>query len=135
MKLDISFRKMKQKTKIIKIEIGSVRKALRKFAMTFEKIREGRKVRPYHGIYFESIDGLRNVLTNRRLELISVVRKKKPKSIYQLSKMLKRDLKSVNNDVQILKSSDFITFKRVNEGRKRVIPIVEFDKIDIMVKV
>ena len=126
---------MKNSTKIIKVDISDTRKVLGKFASTLERAMKGKKVKSHAGISFESIDGLRNLLTNKRLELISVVKRKKPKSIYELSKMLKRDLKSVNIDLKILKNNDFIEFKKVNEGRKRLIPIVEFDKIDIMVKV
>ena len=126
---------MKDSTKIIKVEISDTKKVLRKFAITLGKAMRGEKIKPHRGISFESIDGLRNFLTNRRLEIISVVKHKKPNSVYQLSKMLKRDLKSVNTDLKILKNNDFIDFKEVKEGRKRLVPIVEFDKINIIVKV
>ena len=126
---------MKQNTKIVKISVKPATQALKEFATALGKARMGQKVKAYVGVGFESIEGLRNVLTKRRLELLSVVRHKRPQSIYELSKLLNRDLKSVNTDLKVLKEKDFIEFKKVNDKRQRVVPVVEFDKIDIMVKV
>lgn len=121
-------------TKVIKLTVESTKDVLRKFATSLGKVRKG-EIEEHSGISFESIESLRNVLTRRRLELLSVIRHKKPNSIYELSKLLKRDIKSVNTDLKILKENDFVAFKRVNDGRQRIIPIVEFDKIDIKVRV
>jgi len=121
-------------TKIIKITVNSTRDALNQFADALAKARIGEKVE-HNGISFESIDGLRNVLTKRRLELISVIRHKKPESIYELSKILNRDLKSVNTDLKVLNENDFVELRKTSGGRQRVVPIVGFNKIDIMVKV
>jgi len=126
---------MKSNAKIVKISVKPAKQALKEFATALGKARRGQEVKPYSGVGFESIEGLRNVLTKRRLELLSVVRHKKPQSIYELSKLLNRDLKSVNTDLKVLKENDFIEFKKENHGRQRVVPVVEFDNIDIMVKV
>lgn len=126
---------MKSMTKIVKISVKPTKQALKEFAAALGKARLGHAVKPYIGVGFESIEGLRNVLTKRRLELLSVVRHKKPQSVYELSKLLNRDLKSVNTDLKVLKEKDFIEFKKINDKRQRLIPVVEFDKIDIMVKV
>ena len=126
---------MKQNTKIVKISVEPTTQALKEFATFLGKARMGQKVKAYIGVGFESIEGLRNVLTKRRLELLSVVKHKRPQSVYELSKLVNRDLKSVNTDLKVLKENDFIELKKANEGRKRIVPVVEFDKIDIMVKV
>ena len=126
---------MKSNTKIIKISVKPTKEALKEFATALGKAKRGQEIKPYFGIGFESIEGLRNVLTKRRLELLSMVRHKKPQSIYGLSKLLNRDLKSVNTDLKVLKENDFIEFKKINDRRQRLIPIVEFDKIDFMVRV
>ena len=126
---------MKSITKIVKISVKPTQQALKEFATALGRARRWQEVKPYMGVGFESIEGLRNVLTKRRLELLSVVRHKKPQSVYELSKLLNRDLKSVNTDLKVLKQNDFIDFKKVNHGRQRVVPVVDFDKIDIMVKV
>lgn len=125
----------KQKTKIVEISVRPVREVLKEFAAAFEKAQKGEKIKPHFGISFESIDGLRNVLTKRRLELLSMVKHKKPQSVYELSKLLNRDLKSVNTDLKVLEASDFIQFEKVNHGRHRLIPKVSFDNIKITVEV
>ena len=121
--------------KVIKLIVTPTREVLRQFAAALAKSRRGEKPEEHAGVSFESIEGLRNVLTKRRLELISVIRHKKPNSIYELSKLLNRDLKSVNTDLKVLKENDFVELRKSNNGRQRVVPVVEFDKIDIMVKV
>jgi predicted transcriptional regulator len=121
-------------TKVIKLTVEPTKEVLKKFATALGKSRKG-EIEEHAGISFESIESLRNVLTRRRLELLSVIRHKKPNSIYELSKLLDRDIKSVNTDLKILKENDFVSFKRVNDGRQRIIPVVDFDKIDIMVRV
>ena len=126
---------MKNESKIIKLSVRPTKEVLEQFAVALGRARRGEAAEPHAGISFESIEGLRNVLTKRRLELISVVRHMKPQSIYELSKILNRDLKSVNTDLKVLKDNDFIEFRKLNHGRQRVIPVVEFDKINIMVKV
>jgi len=121
-------------TKVIKLNVMPTKEVLRQFAATLGKARKGEKAE-HTGISFESIESLRNVLTRRRLELLSAIRHKKPNSVYELSKILNRDLKSVNTDIKILKENDFVELRKVSSGRQRTIPVVEFDKINIMVKV
>lgn len=126
---------MTSSTKVVKLTVRPTKEILKQFATAFGKARAGERLEQHVGISFDSIEGLRNVLTKRRLELLSVVRHKKPQSVYELSKLLNRDLKSVNTDLKVLKEKDFIEFKKINDKRQRLIPVVEFDKIDIMVKV
>lgn len=126
---------MAKGTKVIRLSVKPTKEVLNRFATTLGKLRKGQKVKTHVGISFESIEGLRNVLTRRRLELLSMVKHKRPHSVYELSKLLNRDLKSVNTDLKVLREKDFIEFKKVNHGRQRVVPIVLFDKIDISVKV
>ena len=127
--------KMKSSTKTIRLSVTPTKEVLRQFAAALAKSRKGEKLEEHAGVSFESIEGLRNVLTKRRLELISVIRHKKPNSIYELSKLLNRDLKSVNTDLKVLKKNDFVELRKSSNGRQRVVPVVEFDMIDIMVKV
>ena len=127
--------KKKPETKVVRLSVRPTKEVLTQFAVILEKARGGEKTEQHAGISFESIEGLRNVLTKRRLELLSVVKHKKPRSVYELSKLLDRDLKSVNTDLKILKENDFIEFKKMNDRRQRMMPIVDFDNINIMVEV
>lgn len=67
--------------------------------------------------------------------ILSVVRHKKPQSVYELSKLLKRDLKSVNTDLKVLKDNEFIELQKIAEGRHRLIPRANFENIKITVSV
>ena len=124
-----------KESKVIEFSIRPTKEILKDFAEVLGRSRRGQKIKPHVGISFESIDGLRNVLTTRRLELLSIVKHRKPQSIYELSKLLKRDLKSVNTDLKVLKDNDFIELQKIDEGRHRSIPRVNFENIKITVNV
>ncbi len=51
---------------------------------------------------FSGILALRQLLSNERARMIDVIRNKKPKSIYELSKILGRGFKSVQGDIKLL---------------------------------
>ena len=53
-------------------------------------------------LYFTSIDELRQVLTDKRLELLRLIHTAKPGSIKELAALAKRDFKNVNADVHLL---------------------------------
>ena len=53
-------------------------------------------------LYFTSIDELRQILTDKRLELLRLIHTEKPGSIKELAAIAKRDFKNVNTDVHLL---------------------------------
>ena len=53
-------------------------------------------------LYFTSIDELRHVLTDKRLELVRLILAEKPGSIKELAAIARRDVKNVNTDVHLL---------------------------------
>ena len=46
---------------------------------------------------FEGLSALRNLLSNEKARILNVIKLKNPTSIYNLSKILERDFKSVKN--------------------------------------
>lgn len=115
----------------VTIRIGGLKSALREAAEVVEKVKRGEKVTPKSSIGFESIDTLRKVLTPKRLELLKAIKEKSPGSIYELAKIVGRDLKSVNIDVHVLKEYWLVSLEKSQEGRARVRPEVSFDKLNI----
>ncbi len=115
----------------VTIRIGGLKSAFREAAEVIEKVKRGEKVTPKRSIGFENIDTLRKVLTQKRLELLKVIREKSPDSIYELAKMVNRDLKSVATDVKVLKDYWLISLEKSKKGRSRVKPEIEFDKLNI----
>ena len=57
---------------------------------------------------FSGMLALRQLLSNEKARILHIIKTKKPKSIYELSKILERGFKSVNDDVRLLKRWGFI---------------------------
>jgi predicted transcriptional regulator len=117
--------------KIRRIEIGikPLKESLQEFAVVWDKLQHGEKVEKRTGIYFESIDAMRKVLTNKRLTILKVIKEEEPNSVYALAKLLGRDLKNVNQDLKMLVDIGLVTVEPVKDGKKRIVPHVEYDKI------
>jgi len=123
------------KVKNIKLGIRSLDTAFTEWAETFEKVRKGKKVDKSRGIYFTSLEALRKVLTEKRLELLHVIKEQEPDSVYELAKILKRDIKNVNDDLELLKDIGLVSITKARKGRGRVIPRVNYDKIQLEIGV
>jgi len=61
-------------------------------------------------------------ITRKRLELIRVIKKRTPKSIMELSKLVNRTKQAVNRDLKILERNSLVSLER---NGKTVIPVVE----------
>ncbi len=114
-----------------KIDIGikGLAESLKDFSEAWENISSGKKVRKEEGIYFDTIDTMRAVLTNNRLLILKTIRERKPGSVYELAKMLKRDLKNVNQDLKMLSEVGLVTLEKTEADKKRVVPHVDYAKI------
>ncbi|MFZ5998461.1 MAG: MarR family transcriptional regulator [Nitrospirota bacterium] len=117
--------------KVKKIDIGikSLGESLKDFADAWKKIESGKKVKKEEGIYFDSIDTMRSVLTNNRLLILKTIRERKPHSVYELAKILHRDLKNINQDLKLLEEIGLVTLEKAKTDKKRVIPHVDYNKI------
>ena len=83
----------------------------------------------------EGISVLRKLLSNQRARLINTIKKKNPKSIYELAKMLERDFKSVVDDIKLLERFGFLEMVAEKTGkRRRHRPILVVDTINIKIK-
>jgi predicted transcriptional regulator len=117
------------KAKKIDIGIKDLKTSLKDFSETWKKLESGKKIKKEEGLYFDSIDTMRNVLTNNRLLILKTIRKNKPGSVYELAKILNRDLKSVNQDLKLLSEIGLVALEKIETERKRVIPHVDYGKI------
>ena len=117
--------------KVKKIDIGikGLRESLKEFADTWKSLEAGRKVKEHEGIYFDSIDNMRAILTNNRLLILKTIREHKPKSVYELAKILGRDLKNVNQDLKLLSEIGLVTLERRETDKKRIMPHVDYSTI------
>ena len=94
--------------KTIRVRIKSVDDALDDAIGVMRAIQAKTKVRKQKGEYFESLEAVRAALTETRLALLRVIRKRKPKSVAELARIAKRDFKSVYRDVEALRDLGLI---------------------------
>mgnify|MGYP001304259644 FL=1 len=79
-----------------------IEEGLREFKDTLKTLKAGRNVPKRTGVYFVSVEAMRRVLTEPRLNLLHTIRTRRPHSIANLAKLAKRDFKNVREDVKIL---------------------------------
>lgn len=53
-------------------------------------------------LYFESVEELRRILTEKRLELLLAITRHRPASVHELAGLLGRDYKNVSTDITLL---------------------------------
>ena len=123
------------RVKRVKIGIKSLENVLEDTKEVMKKLERGEKVKPEKGLYFESIEGFRKALTPKRLELLHLIREKQPGSIQELTRLSKRDIKSVATDITLLEELGLIDIKRKKEGRRESIPVVNYNKINLEIAV
>lgn len=70
-------------------------------------------------LYFTSLEELRQVLTDRRLELLRLIHKERPDSIKALATLAGRDLKNVNADVHLLARLGLLDLTEEKTGPQR----------------
>jgi predicted transcriptional regulator len=99
----------------IDIHIASDQDMNQAFVDAWQKAEQGRLTEPEEHLYFEDAATLLRVLSNRRLSLLSALRRSGPSSIRSLSKMLQRNYKNVHSDVTLLRKAGLV--RRDGEDR------------------
>jgi predicted transcriptional regulator len=122
--------------KTLTIQIKPVGEALESFGETFKALEAGRQVRRRQGVYFTSIEAARNLLTPSRLALLRAIRAKRPGSIYELAKLVERDLKNVQGDLQTLERYGLVRLNKSRRpGRRKVVPQAHFNQIALKIAI
>jgi predicted transcriptional regulator len=119
----------------IKIGVKDLRAVLDEAREAMERITAGRPVQKIHDVNFTSYEAMRKILTPRRLELLHVIKEKNPQSVYELAQMLGRDLKNVNDDLTTFVNIGLVELRKTTKGRKKVVPSVTVDKIQVEIAV
>lgn len=99
---------------------------------TIDDIRKRRTADNEGVVYVKNIDVARKILTPKRMRLLSTVRKSRPVSLYALAKMMKRDIKSVITDADMLNRFGLLKLESYTEGRQRKVrPQIEASRIQM----
>jgi len=112
------------------IQIKDLKGSLNDFAKTFEKLEKGEKINYVDKLTFVDIDVFRKFATNKRIELLRIIKEKKPQSIKELERLTKRDYKSINVDLEVLKKLKLVELKKEDH---RAVPVIKYDEIDIKI--
>lgn len=112
------------------VQVQSLKDSLKNFAVAYKKLKTGKKIKPVEKLTFVNVDVFRKFMTNKRIELLKIIKNKKPGSIKELGRITKRDYKSINTDLEILKKIDLVSMKKTNN---KVVPKVDYKEIDIKI--
>lgn len=86
------------------------------------------------GYNFKGISDLKQVLSKEKARMLSVIKSQNPSSIYELSRLLDRNFKSVREDIRILKKFGLIELKpEQTKKRKRLRPVASVDVFNIKI--
>ncbi len=105
---------------------------LKEFAEKAEAIERGETVKKETGVYFTSFEAFRKIFTPRRLELLHIIKTRKPSSINELARMAKRDVKNIADDVKYLERIGLIEKK---ETDNKTAPVTKYDRIALEIAV
>lgn len=123
--------------KTLTIGIKSWDESAGEFRDTFKAAQAGRRVKRRDGVYFTSLEAARNLLTPSRVALLRAIRRERPGSIYQLAKLVRRDLKNVQDDLRVLETYGLVRMTRAKGIGKRSVKIPEakFDAIALEIAI
>ncbi len=120
------------KVKRIKVGIKDLKSVLDDYVRTGETIERGGTVAEEKGTYFTSFEAFRKALTPKRLELLHIIKARKPSSINELARFAKRDVKNIADDVNYLERIGLIQKK---ETASKTAPVITYDKIALEIAV
>lgn len=123
------------KVKNVRIGIRTREEAFKEAKEVMKRLSRGEKVKRQTGIYFENLDAMRRVLTEKRLEILHTIKERHPSSVYELSKILGRDLTNVIDDLNYLKELELVELSKSKKERGKTIPTVDYDKIKLEIAV
>ncbi|MBI3076697.1 MAG: hypothetical protein HYY85_06880 [Deltaproteobacteria bacterium] len=118
-----------------RVRIKPVEEALGEFKEAYLAATQGRPYSYRGGVYFTSLEAVRNVLTARRMLLLHTVREKCPRSIYALARLLGRNIKNVHADVQLLEELGLLTLVEGPKGRGAKQPKATCDSIEVTIAI
>lgn len=121
--------------KDIQIGIKSIDEGFKDLNRVFEAARTGKRFKPIEGTYFTSLEAARNFLTPKRIQLLTLIRERKPKSIYALAKLCNRGFATVFRDVSILERHGLLKLSRATSSRRSVRPIVSYGAIHLRIPI
>jgi predicted transcriptional regulator len=81
-------------------------------------------------IYFNDLGAMYKFLSPARAELLSIIRKEQPKSIYALAQKMQKDQGYISKEIKFLHQLGILDLIADESGsRQKLIPVVKFDRV------
>lgn len=117
-----------------KIIIKTREQFFEELRLTMHAVSKGEKVKPKVETSFESLDAVRTILTENRLDIWRAIRDKKPKTITELSKILGRSFRAIHRDLELLEEFDLIKLTKKKGVRGMVqVPTSLVDQLEFKI--
>ncbi|CUS39379.1 HVO_A0114 family putative DNA-binding protein [Candidatus Nitrospira nitrificans] len=123
------------KVKRLKVGVRSLDEGLQEFGSTLKAIQSGKVLTKRTGVYFVSVEAMRQVLTPSRLALLHLIRTRRPRSIAALAKLIGRNFKNVHADVKLLADLGLVHLEPGAHLRDAVTPTVPYERIQFEIAV
>jgi predicted transcriptional regulator len=81
----------------------------------------------------ESVEELRRILTEKRLELLLAITRHRPASVHELAGLLGRDYKNVSTDITLLERLGLVRLEASASKGRAQIPTVPYDEIHVTI--
>lgn len=117
------------KKKHAKIVVRSLLKTKLEWKAALQGKRKA--IRKEDELVFTSLEAVARVFSKNRMEILRAIIHLRPKSIYELAKILNKDFKNVHTDLKLLVDVGLIELKEANNGRKGLIPLSKFSGIEL----
>ena len=119
----------KRVVKTLKFEIISHEEEMKQL---IQDIEAGKEQKEDLIMSFEDTATFAKFFTKERLRLLKAIKSQKPKSLYALAKLLKRDFKNVQTDAKYLEANQLITLEKYKEGKMtKLRPVTYLEKIEL----
>ena len=115
--------------------IKSMDEVMSDFALAAKALERGEHVVPKEWLYFTDLRAFRRAITDQRLAVLRTIKAKDPESVYELAKIVNRDVKNVSADLAILEELGLVELKRTKTPRGKVKPTVSYDSINLDIAV
>lgn len=92
------------------------------------RLDAGENAKKAPGVYFNNLETVRRILTPKRLEIIRVIKRDNPVSVYALAKRIGRNLKNVTQDLEYLETAGLVELKK-SAGGRGLKPVANYSRI------
>ncbi len=117
------------KLKKVKIIVQPVESVKTEWARAFKG--KSHSVQLKGTIVFTSLSAIAKALSPVRLELLGVILKQKPNSIYALAKLVGRDFKNVYSDTKIFEEIGLVDLKHSESRRDSIRPVAKYSGFEL----